>query len=123
MRISILVMFVLGSFYCNAQRPVSKNDTLTYGGSSFYVGQKVQLWYGSGQNKDFAFVFMQLKPLKASYSKNTAIIDDIKLGKNSGGKWVAYAKLENLSWLFEKNIAIDIEGAVDNNELKIYKEQ
>ena len=117
------MIFILSSFCGNAQRPVSKNDTLTYGGNSFYVGQKVQIWYGSGQNKDFAFVYMQLKPMKASYSKNTAIINEITFGKNSGGKWIAYAKLENLSWLFEKNIAIDIEGAVDNNELRIYKEQ
>lgn len=94
-------------------------DTLFYSDRKFVVGDTLQLWYGSAANKDFAFVYIgsglsgvNLAP--AAWSKSMVKIDKVY---KTQGKYYARGKVLDAALLGSK-LFIDIEGAVDNKELK-----
>jgi hypothetical protein len=103
----------------NAQKATISNDTAYYLNHSYYIGDTIQLAYGSGTDKDFAFVLfggdMQgYKPLKSEHSKNSLVIDKVYTRK---GKVTIRAKDIDYNAGINK-LFIDLEGAIDNKELK-----
>lgn len=97
-----------------------KGDTIFYDGSKFYKGQVLTLGYGSAADKSFAFVwtgsgFAVGGNAPAGYGKSE--IEIVKFQKG-GGKNFLKAKLIGISG---SALTIDLEGALDNGELKTPK--
>ena len=95
------------------------NDTLTYNNKNYVVGDTVHLWYGSANNKSFAFAYSGngmtgISLLPATYSKADVVID--KIIKRSNKYWIKGKNVGGLN--FGMKIFIDLEGAVDNKEIK-----
>lgn len=117
----IISLFAL--FFClrtaNGQKAMISGDTAYYLNKSYYIGDTVQLAYGSKNDKDFSFVLfggdMQgYKSLKSDHSKNSLLIDKIFTRK---GKVTLRAKDLDYNAGINK-LFIDLEGAIDNKELK-----
>lgn len=119
--ISLLLLIILLPFaVCNAQSKIV-NDTLVYEGQKYAVGDSVQLWYGSSTNKSFAFVFIgsgmsgvTLAP--AGWNKSFVLID--KVYKANGKNYIRCKALD-AKFMMGNKIFIDLEGAVDNKEVKV----
>jgi len=118
----IVLLFGTGSVTKAQARAEMKADTVYYQGAKIYRGGKVDLWYGSKQNKDFAFVFMGsglqgLTPLAAGWSKQSVLIDKVY---KSFGKLFCRGVLVDapeVRAMGGNKIFIDIEGAMDNKEI------
>lgn len=101
------------------EKPLVKGDTLQYGGVKFYKGAILKLGYGTGANKDFAFInqgagmAMTSNLLPATYSKREV---EVKRFFKSQGKMYAIAKPTGDPF----GMTIDVEGAIDNKEIIVY---
>jgi hypothetical protein len=122
--IPVAVLIGLAS-ECQAQaRPEFKYDTARYAGQAFYVGATVDLWYGSANDKTFAFVFMGSgmqgwEPLQATFSKHRVMVD--KVYKMQGKVFARGILVDapDIRALGGNKVLLDIEGAIDNKELAL----
>ena len=119
-RISLLGSLIVGVLTTvSAQSAKMTNDTLTYGTAKYYTGKTVQIWYGSKPDKNFAFIWKGniLAPtlLTTADSKHNVVINKIS---KSRGKFYLIGTLQDVTGLEPKRITIDVEGAVDNKEIK-----
>ena len=94
-------------------------DTLKYNNKNYAVGDTVMMLYGSKADKSFAFIvhgggMMGMDPMNASYSKQQVILDKVFKKAN---KYFLRGKLTENNIVGFK-IFIDLEGAVDNKELR-----
>lgn len=112
-------LMLAGAATSKAQSAKLTGDTLTYNNSKYYAGKVVQIWYGSKPDKNFAFIWkgniLTAATLTTADSKHFVIISKFL---KSRGKYHAIGQLQDVSGLEAKRITIDIEGAVDNKELK-----
>lgn len=117
--IMLLILFL--SLNCFSQSAKLIGDTLFYGDHKFAVNDSVHLWYGSGQNKAFAFVFIGsgltgVTPAPAGWSKSYMKIDKVY---KTGGKYFVRGKILDNGPMLGNKLFIDIEGAIDNKEIKV----
>lgn len=103
------------------ETPKLENDTLYYANQKYYVGEEIKLSYGSSSTKAFAFVqigtaLSGLTPLEASRAKSAIKIDKIY---KQAGKYYIRGKLIDAGAMMGNKIFIDVEGAVDNKEIKL----
>jgi hypothetical protein len=119
-KVIILLSFVfLQIGVASAQDAVYKNDTLVYKNIRIYPMQKMQLLYGTKPDKSFVFVCNSKRmndPLPAIVSKQKGGI--LKIIKEHS-KYYAVGYLSDAPAYLNKEIVIDIEGAIDFNEIKI----
>ena len=121
-RLLIITTFfvAVGSIASAQSAKFNSDSTVTYLKSNFKIGQEVQLFYGSGADKDFKFIelvnfnnFMHQPKMLASYSKQKFIIDYVYL---KDGKCTIRGKAPFTD--SEDNfIVVDVEGAIDNKEI------
>lgn len=119
----LLVFICLLTFSAFSQSIKFEKDTISYGNYKVFVGKEVQLFYGSSPKKDFIFVSIGsalagVTPLESNWSKRIVKID--KVYKTMGKVYARGIILDapGLRALGGNKVFIDIEGAVDNNELK-----
>lgn len=119
-KIAFLLGFVcFGISMVTAQEAVYKNDTLIYKNIKIYPMQKIQLLYGTKPDKSFVFVYSSKRlddPLPAIVSKQKGGI--LKIIKQHS-KYYAVGYLSDVPAYLAKEIVIDVEGAIDFNEIKI----
>jgi membrane protein CcdC involved in cytochrome C biogenesis len=113
--IKLLLTFIVLTIFvnCMAQRAEIKNDTVYYKERKFYPGQVVPLKYGSSATKDFAYVSAGSTLCTSQVSKFEVKIDKVLM---KGPKVYIRGKLINAGPQLVK-IFIDVEGAIDNNEI------
>ena len=118
--IIMMVLFTTTSIF--AQKPKFDNDTITYSKSKIFVGDTLHLGYGSSNNKDFAFIyigsgFVGLQALNRSFNKQAVLIDKVY---ETRGKFYARGIMfeTDANLLGSGKLFIDIEGAIDNKEVK-----
>lgn len=120
--------FILFSFTGVVAQKAALNETsVTYLGKTYTVGDIIQLGYGSGNNKDFVFVNfgksvgnLNLPGLfkKADVNWSKAEVEIVKIYSANGVIWVKCNPLNRDVNVLNKQIFINLEGAVDNNEIK-----
>jgi len=123
-RIALLLTFLsLFTFSAFSQSIKFEKDTISYGNYKVFVGKEVQLFYGSSPKKDFIFVSIGsaltgVTPLESNWSKRMVKID--KVYKTMGKVYARGIIVDapGLRALGGNKVFIDIEGAIDNNELK-----
>lgn len=119
-KVTFLLGFViLGINTALAQEAVYKNDTLIYKNIKIFPTQKIQLLYGAKPDKSFVFVSSNKRMddlLPAIVSKQKGGI--LKIIKQHS-KYYAVRYLSDAPTYLAKEIAIDVEGAIDCNEIKI----
>ena len=113
-----LLLFVSYNSFSQSAKIIE--DTVFYLEHKFVVGDSVQLWYGSKQDKTFAFVSIGSglaggSKATANWSKTYMKID--KVYKVSG-KCYLRGKILGSGMMLGNKFFVDIEGAVDNKELK-----
>jgi hypothetical protein len=118
----ILLIIVLSALKANSQSSIV-NDTLIYQSLKFTPGDTIQLWYGSGNGKNFAFVYVGsgmtgVTLAQAGWSKSLMKIDKVYVSR---GKNFMRGRIINAGAMFGNKLFIDVEGAVDNNEIKAEK--
>lgn len=103
------------------QKATLVNDTLTYIGKHYVVGDTINVSYGSGNNGQFVFVYMGsglggITPLQANFSKSAVKVDKIY---KSGGRLLIRGKVldSNVNMLGGNKVFIEIEGAIDKKEV------
>ena len=116
----MMVLFTTTSIF--AQKPKFENDTITYSKSKIFVGDTLHLGYGSSNNKDFAFIYIGsglvgLQALNRSFNKQAVLIDKVY---ETRGKFYARGIMfeTDANMLGSGKVFIDIEGAIDNKEVK-----
>lgn len=118
----LLAGMVLLSAACYGQRATLENDTISYLGKKYAAGDTVYLAYGSNPNKSFAFVkqgsgMAGFTALEAKRSKGAVLID--KVVKQQGKCTLRGKYLDvDIAGGGVNKIFIDIEGAIDNKEMK-----
>lgn len=119
----LLILSGLTAFSAFSQSISFEKDTISYGNYKVFVGKEVQLFYGSSPKKDFIFVSIGsalagVTPLESTWSKRMVKID--KVYKTMGKVYARGIILDapGLRALGGNKVFIDIEGAVDNKELK-----
>lgn len=100
--------------------PKLENDTLYYAAQKFWVGKEVTLSYGSSSTREFAFVIIGsglggTSHLESGWAKSIVKIDKVTILQ---GKYFARGKLVGTKGMGPMKVFINIEGAVDNKELK-----
>ena len=128
-QLTILTSLLLLSFFTPAQKAKFNENSVSYSGKTYKIGDTIHLGYGSGNNKEFAFVSYG-KSLggvnlpgfyhhaDANWSK--ADVEIIKLYNSNGVIW---AKCDpknrgsSLGSVLGNKIYINIEAAVDNKEI------
>ncbi|SEN49743.1 hypothetical protein SAMN05192574_103344 [Mucilaginibacter gossypiicola] len=119
-KIAFLLSFIFWDIGMTfAQDAVYKNDTLIYKNIKIYPLQKIQLLYGAKPDKSFVFVSGSKSmndPLPAILSKQKGGI--LKIIKQHS-KYYAVGYVSDAPAYLGKEIVIDIEGAIDCNEIKI----
>ena len=115
-----LALSLICSSSCLAQRASIDNDTASYNGKRYIVGDTINLAYGSDQGKKFAFVQMGgallgLKRFQSTYSKGQVKVDKVY---KQLGKCYLRGKMIDQPMPPGYKIFIDLEGAVDNKEMK-----
>jgi len=119
-KITFLLGFIFsGISIASAQDAVYKNDTLVYKNIKIYPTQKIQLLYGVKPDKNFVFISNNKRmddPLPAIVSKQKGGI--LKIIKQHS-KYYAVGYLSDAPAYLAKEIVIDLEGAIDNNEIKV----
>src|SRR5258706_5091470 len=130
MRLASLIIVPVCLLNCSvafAQNPVLSNDTITYKNSTFFAGKDIQILFGSGENKNFAFAFLigksrvvknftkdDLYPLSSHFSKGKIKIDKVyELKGKFFARGASIHESENNSQHTE--LIIDIKGAIDNS--------
>lgn len=116
-----LIFFAL-SAYC--QSPATfKNDTATYSGRTFAAGDTVRLGYGSKSDKFFAFITMGntlggFNDCDKAFARYDAIVQTIgKAGNTISMKCKIISPKGGVLPMVK--LIIDLEGAIDNKELKL----
>lgn len=101
-----------------------EQDTISYGEYKVFAGKDVQLFYGSSPKKEFIFisigsVLTGVTPLQSTWSKRVVKID--KVYKQSGKFYARGILLDSpgLRLVGGNKIFIEVEGAIDNKEVKI----
>lgn len=101
-----------------------EQDTISYGEYKVFAGKDVQLGYGSSPKKEFIFisigsVLTGVTPLQSTWSKRVVKID--KVYKQSGKFYARGILLDapGLRLVGGNKIFIEVEGAIDNKEIKI----
>jgi len=96
------------------------DSSITYQQSHFKKGDTVQLFYGSGADKDFKFIqiinlknFMNHPDMLAIYSKDKFVIDYVFL---KDGKCTIRGKAPFTDDA-DDLVVVDVEGAIDNKEI------
>jgi hypothetical protein len=119
-KVIILLSFVfLQIGVASAQDAVYKNDTLVYKSIKIYPMQKIQLLYGAKPDKNFVFVYASKRlndQISSILSKQKGGI--LKIIKEHS-KYYAIGYLSDAPAYLSKEIVIDIEGAIDFNEIRI----
>lgn len=118
----LTILLVLLSVVCKAQTAELKKDTVYYNGAKIAKGDTVQIWYGSSDKK-FVYVNMGsaltgITPLDPQFAKYKVLVDRVY---RTDGKCYARGKVLNSSVnaLGGNKVFIDIEGAIDNSEIKV----
>jgi hypothetical protein len=119
----LLLFLTLSSFSVFSQTLKFEKDTISYGSYKVFVGKEVQLFYGSSPKKEFIFVSIGsalagVTPLESVWSKRMVKID--KVYKTMGKVYARGIILDapGLRALGGNKVFIDVEGAIDNKELK-----
>lgn len=119
----LLIICLATAIHCHSQsRAELKSDTAYYQGQKIFNGKKLNLSYGSGQNKDFVFVqFLTIgggfNHVAAKWSKYELVVTDLL---NQKGKILIKGKFtEKGLGLMGQKLIIDVEGAIDNKEILI----
>lgn len=108
----VIVLITINSF--SQKRATVSNDTLYYGEQKVFVGDTLQIGYGSGSNKVFEFIEVGVglgSTVKAPSSYSKFSVRVVKIYKQFG-KY--YFKTKDYRG---NNLIIDVEGAIDNREL------
>lgn len=125
----ILIIILLISVKSYAQKATFNENTVIYQGITYKIGSVVHLGYGSGTNKDFAFINYGTsvgginvpglyKKAKINWSKADVEIE--KIEKKSGVVWLrckSMNKTTSIGSILGGKIYIILEGAVDNKEI------
>ena len=119
--LTLVITLIIGVTY--GQRAKIENDTAYYGAIKYYEGLEVQLLYGSDNKKDFVFVKMGssmtgFRPVESKWAKYVVKIDKIM---KQQGKVIARGVVQDagsLNAIGGNKVFIDIEGAIDNKEIK-----
>jgi hypothetical protein len=111
----ITVLGIIGCLGSQGQKAILAGDTIFYNGSKFYQGQEIQLGYGSLPNKNFGFVLIgaglnSAVHAPANWSKTAIVVNKIYMQYD---KCYFKAKGER-----NNNFIVDVEGAIDNKEIK-----
>lgn len=126
----LYLLLLLFSYNTTAQKATINETVVNYMGNTYKVGDIIQLGYGSNNNKDFAFVNfgksignVNLPGLykKADVNWSKAEVEIVKLYTANGVIWARCNPLNRDVNYLNKQIFINIEGAVDNNEIKSVK--
>jgi len=130
MKKNLFFIILLFSITAGAQRATLKGDAVTYLGKQYKVGDIIHLGYGSGNNKEFAFINygksvggFNLPGLyhHADVNWSKADVEILKLYKTSGVIWAKCKPLDmgsSIGSILGNKVFINIEGAVDNKEIK-----
>jgi hypothetical protein len=117
-----ILFLLLISVSVNAQRATIENDTLKYKGVNYYKDKVIDVSYGSGQDKKFAYIYTGsglagLTPMLPTWSKYQMKID--KVMNQSGKPFVRGILLNDKGGnaIPMNKIFIDIMGAVDFKEI------
>jgi hypothetical protein len=119
MKYTIFFLSMLCALSATAQHASIDKDTVSYNGKKYCIGDTVHLGYGSGGNKDFAFVqmggaLMGLHKLDRRFSKADVVVTKTL---TRGGKIFLRGKAtEGMPPGY--NVFIEVEGAVDNKEVR-----
>lgn len=118
-----LIIALLLTSSVSAQRATLENDTAKYNNVSYYVDKVVNLYYGSANDKTFAFVFVGsgmtgVTKLQSHWSKYPVKIDKVyKTGGKVYFRGVALNESGNNAIPMNK-VFVDIAGAVDFKEIE-----
>ena len=126
MKIFLIFNLLLLSFDAIAQKATYSNNAVTYLGKTYKVGDIIQLGYGSANDKDFVFVNFgkaignvpiprMFKKADVNWSK--AEVEIVKVYTTNGVIWARCNPLNRDANFLNKQIFINIEGALDNNEI------
>jgi hypothetical protein len=115
----LFISVMLLSKFGFSQSATIVNDTAIYNGKHYAVGDTLTTFYGSGANKNFAFIsygngMSGIDPAASSFSKKTFIIDKVYVFQKK--VFVRGKLLDGVNFGFK--LFIDLEGAVDMKELK-----
>ncbi len=119
--LALALIFVANVMYAQTH-PKFENDTIFYSKSKIFVGDTVYLGYGSSENKEFAYVLfgpsslmVTLKPLESKYHNQPVVINKVY---KKQGKYIARGEMYELNTRGFIKLFIDVEGAIENEELK-----
>ena len=115
-----LAVIIITALNLKAQKAEIVEDTLSYNSKSYHLGDTLQLMYGSKANKDFAFIYYGsgmngVSDAPAGFSKTLACINKVYKFK---GKCYVRAKSIDGGIQLGNKLFIDVEGAIDNKEIK-----
>ena len=123
-KITLLSVLLFTAVIGFSQTIKFEQDTIWYGEYKVFVGKEVQLFYGSSPKKEFIFVSIGsalsgVTPLQSVWSKRIVKID--KVYKQSGKFYARGILLDapGLRLVGGNKIFIEVEGAIDNKEVKI----
>lgn len=114
----VTLLFSFGQSYAQ-DSPVLQNDTISYKGKVFFVGQELKLASGSNSNKDFVFIWLGsgmngYTQLSAQWAKSSIKVDKVYKQK---GKFFVRGKAIDAGPLLGAKVLVDVELAVDNTEI------
>ncbi len=127
MKTKLFFLLICISLNVYSQKASLNESSVTYLGKTFKVGDIIQLGYGSRNDKDFAFVSfgkavgnINLPGLskRADVNWSKAEVEIVKLYTANGVIWAKCDPLNRDANFLNKQIFINIEGAVDNKEIK-----
>ncbi len=129
MKKNIFIICLLFSITTKAQK-ATVTDGASYLGKKYNLGDIIHLGYGSNNNKDFAFVNygksvggINIPGLyhHADVNWSKADVEIEKIEKKSGIVWLRCKPIDkgsSVGSILGSKIFINLEGAVDNNEIK-----
>ncbi len=119
--VALALIFVTNVMYAQSY-PKFENDTIFYSKSKIYVGDTIYLGYGSSDNKDFTYVLygsnstmVPSKHLESKYHNQPVVINKVY---KKQGKYIARGEMYELNTRGVIKLFIDVEGAIENEELK-----
>lgn len=125
----LVVICLLYSLHTDAQKAKFNENSVTYAGKTYKVGNIIHLGYGSGTNKEFVFVSYGksvggfnlpglYKHANVDWSK--ADVSIIELYTKNGVVWAKCTPKDHgtsIGSVIGNKIYINIEGAADNKEI------